>query len=50
MGGMRKLRSCELHHLAYHFSEIVRVAVVILQSGIRGSSFKKCQIKTQARV
>jgi hypothetical protein len=40
MGGMRKIWSCELQHLPYSFSEIVRFAVVRLQSGIRCISLK----------
>jgi hypothetical protein len=47
MGGMRKLRSCELHRLEYYFSEIARVAVIILQSGIRCISVKQYQTQRQ---
>jgi len=49
MGGMRKIRRCDLHHLAYYFSEIVFVAVVVLQSGIRCTSFTKVRHKDKSK-
>jgi len=45
MGGMRKIRSCELHRFPYYFSDIVLVAVVVLQSGIRCISLKNVRHK-----